>query len=114
MILLYERVYIKIINTVLIVNCTEIKTKKERPVMLTDGSVKHGCYKQLVVTYDLRKYVRQVMVGCRWYGIEKSGIFGELFRAHTNQFSPSAVSSLQWGPQLRVMCGYCRCYQKFL
>jgi hypothetical protein len=36
-------------NTVLIMNCTEIKTNKERPVKLTVGSVKHGCYKQLVV-----------------------------------------------------------------
>jgi hypothetical protein len=66
-------------NTILITNCTEIRTNKERPVKLTVGSVKHGCYKQLVVTNALKEYLRQVMVGWRFlkrYGIEKSGVFG--------------------------------------
>jgi hypothetical protein len=49
-------------NTILIMNCTEIGNK-ERLVMLTVGNVKHGYYKQLVVTNALREYLKRVMVG---------------------------------------------------
>jgi len=78
--------------------CTEI-SDKERLVMLTVGSVKHTCYKQLVVTNALIQYLRRVMVGWRFlksYGIEKkSSIFCKLLRAHTKHFSPSDLGSLQ-------------------
>jgi len=117
-ILLYERVYTKIINTVLIMNCTEIKTNKERPVKLTVGSVKHGCYKQLVVKNALRQYLRQVIVGWRFlkcYDFEKkNSILCKLLRAHTKHFSPSDLSSLQWGQEVQVTWGYWGYYQKFL
>jgi hypothetical protein len=109
--------YIKNINTILITNCTEIRTNKERRIKLTDGSIKHGCYKQLEVTNALREYVRQVTVRLRFLKRKKkkkSGIFGELLTAHTKQFSPSGVSSLHWGLDVQVMRGYWRYYQKFL
>jgi hypothetical protein len=72
-------------NTILIMNCTEIKNNKERPVKLTVGSVKHDCYKQLVVTNALREYLRQVMVGWRFlkrYGIEKKAAYSGNFSEH--------------------------------